>query len=291
MGYRRDVRRALALAAAVLLSGCGSLTQVAATSPPAVTTSALPAVSSTPSPSSITVMGETPTATTRDWQDVAAGVSVRLDSVTGDSSVPAQVTTVRVAQPAGRLRVGYTPSTPTLITGWAAAHPSALVMINGGYFDDAFRTTSLLVSEGVGAGRSYVGFGGMLSMSSKGAVTIRSLRDHPYGPSEKPRQAVQSFPMLVIDGAATSMPNDNGRYARRSIVAVDGQARLLFITVEGGWTLPETATWLVGSGLGITQALNLDGGSSTGMVVQTPTYHRLVDAWNALPIVIWVESA
>ena len=63
-----------------------------------------------------------------------------------------------------------------------------------------------------------------------------------------------------------------------------------FITVEGGWTLPETAVWLVGSGLGITQALNLDGGSSTAMVVQTPTYHRLVDAWNALPIVIWVEA-
>lgn len=233
---------------------------------------------------------ETPTATTRDWQDVAAGVSVRLDSVTLASSVPAQVTTVRVAQPAGRLRVGYTPSTPRPVSDWAAAHPSALVMINGGYFDEAFRTTSLLVSDGAGAARSYVGFGGMLSMSSKGVVTLRSLRDHPYSPSEKPRQAVQSFPMLVIDGAATSMPNDNGRYARRSIVAVDAQSRLLFITVEGGWTLPETATWLVSSGLGIAQALNMDGGSSTGMVVQTPTYHRVVDAWNVLPIVIWVEA-
>ncbi len=290
MGYRRGVRRALALTAAILLGGCGSISQVA-TSPSAQATAAPPAVGTTPVPSSITVKGETPTATTRDWQDVAAGVSVRLDSVTGDSSVPAQVTTVRVAQPAGRLRVGYTPSAPRLISDWAAAHPSALVMINAGYFDDAFRTTSLLVSDGVSAGRSYVGFGGMLSMSSKGAVTIRSLRDHPYSTSEKPRQAVQSFPMLVIDGAATSMPNDNGRYARRSIIAVDSQSRLLIITVEGGWTLPETGTWLVGSGLGITQALNLDGGSSTGMVVQTATYRRLVDAWNALPIVIWVEAA
>jgi uncharacterized protein YigE (DUF2233 family) len=290
MGYRRDVRRAMALTAAVLLVGCGHASQVIPTSSVVVTTTP-PVVSTSPTPSSVIVTGETPTATTRDWQDVAAGVSVRLDSVTLASSVPAQVTTVRVAQPAGRLRVGYTPSSPRLISDWAAAHPTALVMINGGYFDDAFRTTSLLVSDGVGAGRSYVGFGGMLGMSSKGAVTIRSLRDHPYSPSEKPRQAVESFPMLVIDGTATSMPNDNGRYARRSIVAVDGQSRLLFITVAGGWTLPETATWLAGSGLGITQALNLDGGSSTGMVVQTPTYHRLVDAWNALPIVIWVEAA
>ena len=289
MGYRRRVRRALALTAAILLGGCGSISQVA-TSPSATLTSAPPVVRATPVPSSVTVSAETPTATTRDWQDVAPGVSVRLDSVTLGSSVPAQVTTVRVAQPAGRLRVGYAPSTPTAISDWAAAHPSALVMINGGYFDEAFRTTSLLVSEGVGAGRSYVGFGGMLSMSSKGVVSLRSLRDHPYSPSEKPRQAVQSFPMLVIDGAETSLPNDNGRYARRSILAVDAQARLLFIAVEGGWTLPETATWLVGSGLGITQALNLDGGSSTGMVVQTPTYRRVVDAWNVLPIVIWVEG-
>ncbi len=283
------MRRALALTAVLLLGGCGSVSQVSPPSSVVLTTA--PAVpSGTPTPSSVVVTGETPTATTRDWQDVAAGVSVRLDSVTLDSSVPTQVTTVRVARPAGRLRVGYTPSTPRPISDWATAHPTALVMVNGGYFDDAFRTTSLLVSDGVGAGRSYVGFGGMLSMSSKGAVTIRSLRDHPYSPSEKPRQAVQSFPMLVIDGAVTSLPNDNGRYARRSIVAVDAQARLLFITVQGGWTLPETATWLVGSDLGIAQALNLDGGSSTGMVVQTPTYHRLVDAWNALPIVIWVEA-
>ncbi len=273
----------------MLLSGCGSITPTV-TAPPGTVAPTPTVASRTPTPSSITVVGETPTATTRDWQDVAAGVSVRLDSVTLASSVPAQVTTVRVARPAGRLRVAYAPGSPKLISDWAAAHPSALVMINGGYFDDAFRTTSLLVSDGVGAGRSYVGFGGMLSMSGQGAVSLRSLRDHPYSTSEKPRQAVQSFPMLVIDGAATSMPNDNGRYARRSILAVDGQSRLLFITVEGGWTLPETATWLAGSRLGVTQALNLDGGSSTGMVVQTPTYHRLVDAWNVLPIVIWVEA-
>ncbi len=234
---------------------------------------------------------ETPTATSKDWQDIAPGVSVRLDSVTLTSGVPAQVTTVRMAQAAGRLRVGYAPGSRALISEWAAAHPTAVAVINGGYFDDAGRTTSLLVSDGVSAGRSYVGFGGMLSMSSKGVVTLRSLRDHPYSSAEKPRQAIQSFPMLVIDGAAPALPNDNGRYGRRSIVAVDAQSRLLFITVEGGWTLPETGAWLVGSGLQIRQALNLDGGGSTGMAVQAGSYRRVVNAYTSLPIVLWVEAA
>ena len=96
--------------------------------------------------------------------------------------------------------------------------------------------------------------------------------------------------MLVIDGTVPELPNDNGRYGRRSIVAVDAQSRLLFITVEGGWTLPETGTWLAGSGLGIRQALNLDGGGSTGMVVQAGSYQRVVNAYTRLPIVLWVEA-
>lgn len=286
MGYLHDVRRPLALAVALLLGGCGT--------PTANTPSLSPAPSgavSAPATKSITVTGQTPTATTSDWQEVATGVSVRLDGVTLGSGVPAQVTTVRVERPTGRLRVGYAPGSPATIADWATAHPSAVVAINGGYFDEANVTTSLLVSDGVGAGRSYSGFGGMLSMSTSGAITLRSLRDHPYSSSEKPRQAIQSFPMLVIDGAATSLPNDNGRYARRSIIAVDAQSRLLFITVEGGWTLPETGAWLAASGLGIVQALNLDGGSSTGMVVQAPTYRRVVDAWNILPIMVWVEGS
>lgn len=280
------MRRVLALALAALLSACGSVP--VAPSPTPSVPSATP--SATPSAGPATVSVQTPSATTQAWQEVAPGVSVRLDSVTLSSSVPAQVTTVRMGQTAGRLRVGYAPGSPAPIGEWASSHPTAVALINGGYFDDAGRTTSLLVSDGVSAGRSYVGFGGMLSMSSKGVVTLRSLRDHPYSSGEKPRQAVQSFPMLVIDGTAPALPNDNGRYGRRSVVAVDAQANLLFITVEGGWTLPETAAWLVASGLGIRQALNLDGGGSTGMAVQAGSYRRTVNAYTSLPIVLWVEA-
>ena len=238
-----------------------------------------------------TVVAETRAATTSDWRDVGPGVSVRTGAVTAaGSGFAVQVTIARVEKGAGRLRVGYAPTAPAPISDWADAHPSAVMMINGGYFDESNRTTSLLVSDGVRTGASYSGYGGMLSMATAGAVSLRSLRDHPYSSSEKPRQAIQSFPMLVIDGAATTLPNENGLGSRRSIVAMDAASRLLFMTVDGGWTLTQTGAWLAGSDLGIRQALNLDGGGSTAMVVGSGADRTEVGSYTALPIVVWVEA-
>lgn len=276
----------MALLLAVLLGGCSVPLGRGPASPHASTTQA------SATPAAPTVTAESPAATSSGWRDVGSGVSLRTETATPPGSGSAgQITVSRVEKSAGRLRVGYAPTAPAPIDAWAIAHPTAVVMINGGYFDENNRTTALLVSDGVRSGASYSGFGGMLSMSTNGAVSLRSLRDHPYSSAEKPRQAVQSFPMLVIDGAATSLPNENGAESRRSIVAVDASSRLLLITIEGGWTLTQTGQWLAGSDLGIRQALNLDGGGSTAMVVGSGADRTEVDAYTALPIVVWVEAA
>ncbi len=271
-----------------LLTGCA----VPPTAGPASTTVSSSAPGASPASGGVTVSAETPTATSSGWRDVGSGVSLRTEAVTiTGSSFAAHVTIARVDKSAGRLRVGYAPGAPTDISAWAGAHPTAVMMINGGYFDESNRTTALLISDGVRSGASYSGYGGILTMAAGGAVSLRSLRDHPYSSSEKPRQAIESFPMLVIDGAATGLPNENGAETRRSIVAVDASSRLLFLTVEGGWTLTQTGQWLASSDLGIRQALNLDGGGSTAMVVGGGADRTVVAAYTALPIVIWIESA
>src|SRR6185436_7036784 len=101
-----------------------------------------------------------------------------------------------------------------------------------------------------------------------GGVSLRALSDQPYDPAEPLAQAMQSFPMLVFPGSASAEINDNGARARRSAVAMDRAGHLLLIaSPTSEFTLRDFAIWLSHSDLEIDRALNLDGGSSTGLFV------------------------
>lgn len=95
-----------------------------------------------------------------------------------------------------------------------------------------------------------------------------------------PREAVGGFPMLVRDSAeAEGLDSAGGanfgpvRHPRTMVGLGAGGRRLLLVTVDGrqagysaGMTLRESAQLM--RDLGATQALNLDGGGSTTMVVR-----------------------
>lgn len=97
-----------------------------------------------------------------------------------------------------------------------------------------------------------------------------------------PREAVGGFPVLVRDslevggldsaGSATFAPV---RHPRTIVGVASGGRRLLLITIDGrqaghsvGTTLRESAR--IALELGATEAINLDGGGSTAMVVARP---------------------
>lgn len=95
-----------------------------------------------------------------------------------------------------------------------------------------------------------------------------------------PREAVGGFPVLVRDSAeAVGLDSAGGmnfgpvRHPRTMVGLAVGDRRLLLVTVDGrqpgysaGMTLRESAQLM--RDLGATQALNLDGGGSTTMVVR-----------------------
>ena len=114
----------------------------------------------------------------------------------------------------------------------------------------------------------------LMSVRSRPAFTVRVavLPLHP-------REAVGGFPVIVRDsmevpgldsaGAATFGPV---RHPRTLVGVAAGGRRLLLVTIDGrqpgysvGTTLRETAR--VARDLGATEAINLDGGGSTTMVV------------------------
>lgn len=96
----------------------------------------------------------------------------------------------------------------------------------------------------------------------------------------RPREAVGGFPVLVADSAVLPDLDSAGgagfapvRHPRTAVGIASGGRRLLLVTVDGrqppysdGMTLRELAELL--RGFGAAEALNLDGGGSTTLVVR-----------------------
>lgn len=248
-----------------------------------------PALPPTPAnaPASRVVTSSTPTVAPTAWQQLAAGVEVRdLEVPVAGHTVSGTV--IRLDPTQIRLRVSYTPGTVQFLDRWADAAPSALVTFNGGYFTPQAVAMGAVVVEGQASGRSLQGYGGMLAATGSGQITVRSLRAQPYRSQERLTAAVQCYPMLVVGGAAPSLNGVNSERARRTVVATNATGQLLVIAITDPISLAETSAWLLAGDLQISQALNLDGGSSTGIALRTPRLRRTVPALSPLPLVVQV---
>ena len=225
------------------------------------------------------------------WYAAARGVDVRYeDWKTSDGAEDDTVTIVRIDPRNVTLSVGYQPGKPLLMSQWMQQE-HAVAIINGGYFDQNDQATALVISDGQTYGSTYSGFGGMLSVDSNGRINLRSLNQQPYDPGESLTQAVQSSPMLVVGGKRTQFTASNAQ-SRRSMVAMDKQGNLLFISSPDDiFSLDQLADLLVSSDLSISAALNLDGGASTGLFVTgSAQTHITIDSYVLLPLVMMVRE-
>lgn len=246
--------------------------------------------SPTPSPT------PTPEPPDTGWLTVEEGVEARRILVPLGSGQRERVFLVRLNPERVRFRVLYTPGEGRRVSEWVAWLRSAdgdpLLVVNGGYFTPEYRATGLLVSGGRVYGTSYAGFGGMFAILPDGRVEVRWLVARPYHPSEVLVEAVQAFPMLVRPGGVLGFPPDadDGRVARRTVVAQDRDGRILFLVAQDGFfSLHTLARWLLGSDLEIDRALNLDGGQSSGLFLHAERGTIAIDSGVPIPAVIVAE--
>jgi uncharacterized protein YigE (DUF2233 family) len=147
----------------------------------------------------------------------------------------------------------------------------ALAGVNGGYFEPDFTPVGLVVAEGKTRQpfKKAKLLSGFIAVSPKGSVSI--LRSGRFDP--KPgayREALQCGPMLVENSSPVAGLNAE-KIARRTVVAT-GSGRRVALVYLTAVTLADAAkilatpeifgTWKPAS------ALNLDGGSSSGLWVQ-----------------------
>ena len=222
------------------------------------------------------------------WQQIDSAMELRSArfTINGQSGY---LTMVRLDPASYTIRVKYDVANAGSLREWYEAI-KPLAIINGGYFDQQGKATALVIFDGIRTGESYEGFGGMVVINAQGQFELRSLRQQPFDPNEILQQAMQSAPMLIQPGGVVSdLEADNDR-SRRSVIARDIHGRILLIVSDTNtFTLPELANVLKNSDLELDAALNLDGGSSTGLYVKTDQANVQVDSFDKLPLVLVVQ--
>jgi uncharacterized protein YigE (DUF2233 family) len=220
------------------------------------------------------------------WQTLHLGLerrTIRLLDENGRQTE--QLYLLRIEPDLYTFDVAYSPGEPKPLATWQA-ETEALVVVNGGFFTPEFVATGLIVVDGQPNGSSYVGFGGMVAVADS-AIEVRSLMERPYDPNEPLQAALQTFPMLILHGKAVYEKEENDP-ARRTVIGVDENGRILLILASwGSFSLAELNSYLETADFGLEVALNLDGGTSTGLVLADPA--ESIPSFAAVPSVITIS--
>jgi len=218
-----------------------------------------------------------------EWQGIGEGLDWRL--VIPDDNPLAQMVAVRVDPAYTRFRVHYEPGEPRTLRAWRDALPEAQVIINANFFSPEFTVLGLLVSDTVVYGQSYTDRGGTFAVEN-GEVVMWSNLQRLYA-GEALEQAIQGFPMLVLEGSAAYTDQRFTQRSRRTVIAEDAAGQIVILATPAlGLSLPDLSAFLAQSGLNLLTAINLDGGGST-MLYLAPTGYFL-PSLDAVPSVLAV---
>ncbi len=182
------------------------------------------------------------------------------------NGVTARVTAIVFSSKSYAMHVVDSPAPGTTKLAGELAAAGCVAGVNGGYFQEDFRPVGLMVADGrqVHAFEKAKLLSGVLAVRGSRIEIARS--SHFQNPGDV-REAIQCGPMLVEGGQPVAGLNAE-RPARRTVVATDGRGQwaLIYITSV---TLSDAARILTTPGvLGDwvpATALNLDGGSSSGL--------------------------
>lgn len=236
-----------------------------------------------PDPESTTVPSLVPPPVFAGWDALQPGIELRtaaLEALTG-------FTVLRIDPSQVRFRVHYRPGQPLTLDNWRAELPDALAIINANFFDPENNVLGLLIVDGVVYGVPYTERGGIFAVEGE-MVRVRSTVREPYR-GEVLDQAVQAFPMLVLDGMQAYTSTSGGRPARRSVIAQDRAGNILLMASSlFGPRLADMSAALAESDLDIQIAFNLDGGGSTMLYAAGDESPVVLPSFDPVPAVLAV---
>ncbi len=175
------------------------------------------------------------------------------------------------------------------LSEWSAGFPEASLIVNGAYFHEDNSPSGFLVSHGevISDRRFDLDKSGIINLS--GGVRLIDTATEPIK-FENLKEAAQSFPFFIKQGQP-AIKEDSQKPARRSFIGKDRQGRVLVGVVPlAQISLFQLMELLDEVEVEWEDALNLDGGPSTGIFVHTRKRSEELPSLFPVPNVIVVTK-
>lgn len=171
-----------------------------------------------------------------------------------------------------------------------AEKTGALAAINANYFDERGRPLAYLKTAEKEINRAVSKHGlytGVFGLGQSGPFVTHRDEFQPAQAGE----ALQSGPLLLHRSAAVEVLSGLGRYARRSLIAIDKQDRILIGAsdgVIGGLGFAELQELFTQSKwqMEAIELLNLDGGGSSQLYIKSGNFEEWLPGTSEVPVAI-----
>jgi hypothetical protein len=222
-----------------------------------------------------------------DWTTVTTGIAIKEYKITNTDESLRDIIAVVKVNAEKSFHIWQDTVDPKMIDTWQN-ETNAQVVVNGTYFQEtSFLPTGFLFIEGK--------HWGSLKKPYNGLVAIRETLSLLYSASGQfslPTNlgyALTSYPMLLHNGEVITTGTSN-KESRRTVIATSLTGEIyLCITQRFSFTLDGIARWIASSDFQIQEALNLDGGGSTGLAISSDTIQYTIPNFDAVPNVITIE--
>lgn len=171
-----------------------------------------------------------------------------------------------------------------------AEKAGAIAVINANYFDEKIRPLAYLKTAGKEINRAVSKHGlytGVFGLGESGPFVTHRDEFQPGHATE----ALQAGPLLLHRSASVAVLSGLGRYARRSVIGIDKDGRVLIgvsDTVIGGLSFAELQElfakpkWQMET----VELLNLDGGGSSQLYVKSGKFEEWLPGTSDVPVAI-----
>ena len=211
-----------------------------------------------------------------NWYQITDGMQLK-EYITEDGLET--ITVIKLEPDNFRFEILQDENNPKSVADWRA-EKNALLVVNAAYFNENNLPTGYLrTSDGQEYGQVYYrgenGYTGAFVIGYEGEVDVRYLLHTNYGLTElKTIQATfQTFPTLIIPGSKAALLDETVNQAKRTILAQDDDLNLYIILTQSDYfSLTEVRDYLLNSDLDLDIAINLDGGTSSGVSIKADNF-------------------
>jgi hypothetical protein len=219
------------------------------------------------------------TAGANAWKEVETGFEVREIPVMAGGDEVDRLYLNRFDPARFRFVARNEPGGTKDIDQWEAAlHPDGpggtVLIVNGSYFGLKGEADTPLVSNGERLGpRDYDARAGLWVANASGTHVVDLAGRDWRALLEGADNAMVSYPLLIGEDGGNKVRAKSNWLANRTFIAEDRQGRIIVgSTRDAFFSLDRLATFLLGAGLDIKTALNLDGGPIAGLSVRSGSY-------------------